>query len=270
MKVSSRLFFLLLIVVLTMSSTELLAQQGKRIDAEAAKARWKQSIEAKKAQRQDKWKEKTVGNKERAAAKREEARQRWLEKKQQGQQTRAEKRAEWQKKWGAANAEKLQNWKERWQQLRQQNPNLSVLQEKIQALKEARQSGQHGAWQERMQQLRQHFQSMDAKTRSGIYQNMPEFSHKLDQLYQNPQMWNSAFSATGPKGGQHNYQGQIQHQGNTWSHQGQYTGPQGNSVDVQGQHVRNGNQVDSQTKWTTESGQQFENSVEWIFDVLED
>ncbi len=250
----------LLGIALVVSAGDLSAQQNRRGNAGVAKPNWKANIEAKKAERQQKWKEKALQNNGNSAAGREEARQRWQEKMAQRKQMSAEdreaKKAEWKARWGEKNADKMQQMKEKWAQMREQNPQFKALQDKIAALKEAKGRGIQGAYQERMQELRQYYQTMDPQTRANLSRQMPDLAKKLDELHQNPKMWETSYSTTGSKGGQHNYQGQVQKQGNDWTQQGAWTNAQGKEVNVQGQHTRDGNQAQTNKTWIGENGNQ--------------
>jgi hypothetical protein len=290
-------------LLLSPLQAEAQGKRGNKGEMKGKAAEWKAKRAQKKPEMQQKWKDKTIQNKENAAAKREAARQKWLEKRQQRKQLSPEerqkmmeeKKAKWKARWGEKNAEKISQMREKWQQMRQENPQYQGLQEKIKALREAKGSGVQGAWQERMQQLRQHYQGMDPQNRSNLHQQMPEFAQKLDKMQQNPKMWETSFETTGPGGGKHSYQGTTEKKGNAWSKEGTWTNPAGKTISVEGTGVRTGNDVNKEvkvtgpngnsqhatgqtthdqgkatTEWKTDNGASLETSSEWMFDILED
>jgi len=212
---------------------------------------------ARRAERQQKWKEKSQSGNDNNKQNHEQVRQKWREKNQSGQSMTAEdrerKKAQWKEKWGTQNADKMSSMKEKWGQMRQQNPELGGLQERLAAFKAAKESGDKQAMQSRMQELREQFNGMNPETRANIQQHMPELASKLGKI---PSGEGKSFagqgSFKGPRGGESNWKGQSQFNGNSMSREGTVTGAGGKQAHHQSTHVKDGKTVQHSGQWNAE------------------
>ncbi len=167
-----------------------------------------------------------------------------------------EKLAQWKEKWGADQAGKMQSFREKFAAMQQQNPAFQSLRERLQELKAAKGSGDAGAWQAKVAEFKKHWQGLDPQARAQMQQNMPEMAGKLDQLANDPKAWSTKGNWTGPKGGQHQYDGTVTHQGNITTQDGTWKGPKGNETQVNGQWQRDGNTTTGHKTWTNQQGKQ--------------
>ncbi len=268
---------LIVVGLLTLPASEALAQKGKwgKGQGAAGEGRNLEKIQQMK-QRQQERQQKMQEMKEKKQGK-----QGVQEKKEEKQQAREAKKADFQAR--------RQAMKEKWAAVSKDNGRFQALKERIEAMQQAKKSGDTNLYKERKTELQKQWQAMTPEERQQLGQQIPELNDRMKRLGEGdgtaeisgvrkgPKDGQQGFDSNqagferkhrGPKGKETTVTGTHTRDGNVVTTEKIITGPQGNDTSLTSTSTREGNTLT--TVVTGEGGETPENSGDWMFDFIEE
>lgn len=274
------LFGLIVVGLLTMPASEALAQKGKwgKGQGAAREGRNLEKMQQMKQQRQQKMQE----MKEKRQGKQGEQGQS-DEKKQAREAKRAEFKA------------KREAMKEKWAAMSKDNGRFQALKERIEAMQQAKHSGDATLYKERKTELQKQWQAMTPEERQQLGQQIPELNERMKRLAEGDKTAEFSGTRKGPKGKETTVAGTRTRDGNVVNTEKTITGPQGNETSLTSTTTKEGNTLttvvtgeggktathqvtgstDGEGLHTTSTttgpgGETFESSGDWMFDFIEE
>lgn len=263
------LFGLIVVGLLTLPASEALAQKGKwgKGQGAAREGRNLEKMQQMKQQRQQKMQE--------------------IKEKRQGKQGMQEKKEE--------KMAKRQAMKEKWAAVSKDNGRFQALKEKIEAMQQAKKSGDTALYKERKTELQKQWQAMTPEERQQLGQQIPELNERMKRLAEGDGTAEFSGTRKGPKGKEATVAGTRTRDGNVVNTEKTINGPQGNETSLTSTTTKDGNtlttvvtgeggktathQVTGSTDGdglhttsttTGPGGETLESSGDWMFDFIEE